>query len=709
MITPASHPTAEEHAKVERDTPRRRDRFRPDIEGLRAVAVVLVLLYHLWPTRLTGGFAGVDVFFVISGFLITTHLVTRLPSSGRDLGEFWARRIRRLLPAALLVLLVTLVASRLLGPETQWDNTAREVLAATFYVENWQLARTAVDYLAAEGAPSPVQHFWSLSVEEQFYLFWPVLVLITAWGARRLGLRPLRIVFAVLGVVVVASLLYSVQATATAPARAYFVTPTRIWELGVGALLAVGCALLDHRRRQPLGRPEGIARTLTAWLGLGAIMVTALAFSAETPFPSWRALLPVVGTAMVIAAHSAAAGASPTRVLGLRPVQWLGGISYSVYLWHWPLIVLVPALTGRPLAALDKVVIVAATLLLAHLTKKYVEDAFRFGRYVPSLRRSYALAAGAMALLLLAGSVQLVEVRHRQGEARQALDRALERRHACFGAEAMTPGRDCPPVSFEDIVPAPVVAARDDSDAYAEDCFVYPPFETTTTCTFGAEDAEVEVALLGNSHAGHWLPALQEIAAERNWRITTYLASACTPTSTPVEWDTPAEQTGCLDWAESVRQQVIDADFDVVLTSNRNGNPVEGLDFEQSQADWQQGYRDYLRAFDRAGVRVIVLQDNPWPDENIPDCLVTRPRAVDSCDGSRDEWLPRDPMVAAAEELDSPNIDTLDLTDRFCRADTCQAVIGGVLVYLDGHHLSATYAKTMAPYLHQPIAAALGG
>ena len=701
--------TAAEQTAGEQGAPRRRDRFRPDIEGLRAVAVVLVLLYHLWPARLTGGFTGVDVFLVISGFLITAHLVDRVPRTGRDLGEFWARRIRRLLPAALLVLMATLVASRLFGPETQWDNTAREVLAATLYLENWQLARTAVDYLAAGGAPSPVQHYWSLSVEEQFYLGWPILLLVTAWAARRLGLRPRRVVFVVLAVVVLLSFLHSVRASEESPARAYFVTGTRIWELGVGALLAVGCALLAGRQLRPLGRPDGVARSLLAWLGLGAILLTALTFGAETPFPSWRALLPVLGTAAVIAAASASARASPTRLLQLRPVQWLGGISYSVYLWHWPLVVLVPWATGAALGLPGKAAVLAATLALAHLTKVWVEDAFRFGRHVPSLRRTYALAAAAMALLLLLGGMQAAEVRHRQAQAERVLQRALDSRDSCFGAEAMTPGRDCPPVPVEDIVPAPVVAARDDSDAYAEDCFVYPPFETTTACTFGDEDAEVEVALLGNSHAGHWLPALQEIAEEHGWKITTFLASACTPTTTPVVWDAPGDQQGCLDWAASVQQQVIDGDFDLVLTSNRNGNPVEGNDLEQSQAEWRQGYRHYLRAFVREQVTVVVLRDNPWPDENIPDCLVANRRDVSACDGTPGEWLPRDPMVAAAEGLDSTYIGTLDLSDRFCRDGTCPAVIGGVIVYLDGHHLSATYAKTMTPHLFEPLADALGG
>lgn len=679
------------------------DRFRADIQGLRALAVVLVLLYHLWPNRLTGGFAGVDVFFVISGFLITSHLAGRMPTTAGDLGQFWARRIRRLLPAALLVLLATLIASRLFGPETQWDNTARETMAATLYVENWRLAQTAVDYLAADNAPSPVQHYWSLSVEEQFYIVWPVLILVLAFVAHRLGRRPLQSVLVGLVVVVALSFGYSVYATWAEPARAYFVTPTRIWELGIGALLAVGCAVLAQRRDRPLGIPEGRARVILAWLGFTAIAVTAFTFTGETPFPSWRALLPVLGTAAVIAAASAPAGLSPTRLLQWRPVQWMGGISYSVYLWHWPLVALVPAVSGGHLGRLDKAVILVVTLVLAHLTKKYVEDAFRFGRLAPGVRRTYGLAAAAMALLLLLGGLQIAEVQHRQAQAEQELDQALSGQDACFGAAAMNPGRDCAPVPFADIVPAPAQAGEDKSDAYSDNCWVYPPFAATKSCTFGDKNGDVSIALLGNSHAGHWLPTLQEIAKERRWKITTFLASECTPTTMPVEWDAPDHQAGCLDWSERVQQQIIADDFDLVVTSNRNGHSAEGMGPGQSQQKWQQGYREYLEVFDREKIHVSVIHDNPYPGRDIPDCIAQNEQDLDACAGTPEEWRPQDPMVAAAKEIDSSEIRTVDLTKRFCTREKCPAVIGGVLVYFDGSHVSKTYAKTLAPYLVKPL------
>ncbi|HEY6609376.1 MAG TPA: acyltransferase, partial [Candidatus Limnocylindria bacterium] len=349
---------------------------RADIQGLRAVAVGAVLLFHLWPNRLPGGYVGVDVFFVISGFLITSHLLHRPPRSGGDLLEFWSRRIRRLLPASLLVLTVITIATWAVAPEPQWGNAAKEIAASALYVVNWYLASSSVDYLAAENAPTAAQHFWSLSVEEQFYLVWPLLIgLLTVIALRRRW--PLQtVVGAGLGLAVAASLAYSVIATAQVPASAYFVTPTRVWELGVGGLLAL---FLSRRAFGRVSESEAVplppvARALLAWMGLAAIALAAFLYSPATPFPGYTALLPVLGAAALVAAHAPSNAASPARYLAVRPMQWLGDVSYSVYLWHWPLIVLVPYVLGQPLRTTDKLLILVATLLLAGVTKILVED-----------------------------------------------------------------------------------------------------------------------------------------------------------------------------------------------------------------------------------------------------------------------------------------------------------------------------------------------
>src|SRR3954452_9452124 len=319
-------------------SPERRE-VRADIQALRALAVSLVVIYHLFPSRLTGGFIGVDTFFLISGFLITLHLIERPPRGGRDLLAFWARRVRRLLPASLTVLAVTVVGAWAFLPASQWASTAVHARASALYVENWQLAADAVDYLAAENTPTAVQHFWSLSLEEQFYLGWPVLLLaltVLVPAAHRI-----RGYWWGLGAVVVLSLAYSVHLTASNPAAAYFVTWTRLWELGAGGRLARG-ASATRRWTQP---HPAIANAVAA-AGWFLILAVAALYTSRTPFPGWQAAIPVLGAALVIAANSRMAW---HRVPG---VQWLGDTSYSIYLWHWPLIVILPvalgSLTGSP-------------------------------------------------------------------------------------------------------------------------------------------------------------------------------------------------------------------------------------------------------------------------------------------------------------------------------------------------------------------------
>ena len=616
------------------------------------------------------------------------------------------------------MLLVTTVGVWVWAPDTQWETTGRDVRAAALYVVNWRLAATSVDYLAAENVPSAVQHFWSLSVEEQFYFVWPILILLLTLlalaGRSRSARRAPNTVLAGLAVVVAASFAYSVVATAAEPATAYFVTPTRVWELGIGGLLAgwmirrAAAGNLD-RGTESVPLNEG-GRTLLAWAGFAAIGYTALAYSGATPFPGWQALLPVLGTAAVIGANSPARRLSPGPYLAVRPVQWLGDVSYSVYLWHWPLVVLLPSATGHDLTTTDKLGIIVGSFVLGGLTKTFVEDRFRAARWGRPLRKPFLLGAAGMVVVLLAATWLIAQYDHRQEKAKEALASALAGDDPCFGAAALADGSTCPPTTKGPVVPAPAQAVDDKSDAYDHNCWVYIPFDKFKKCTFGDPDGKVSIALVGNSHAGEWLPALQRVAENRHWKITTFLASECSTTRTPVEWDTQEKQVGCLGWADKMLAATTSGKYDVVVVANRNGRAAVGRTTETSMPQWRDGYRKVLQEWRDHDVPVLAIHDSPFPGYdvgNVPDCIAENESDLSACEGSRSKMVPEDPMIDVARAMDDPRISTVDLTDHICTKRTCPAAVGGVTVYFDASHLSATYAASLAPYLSGPLADAV--
>ena len=667
--------------------------LRYEVQALRALAVLLVVLFHFWPGRVPGGYVGVDVFFVISGFLITAHLLREADATGSvALGRFWARRARRLLPAAYLVIAVSIVATLLLVPMTQWHQWFREAIGASLYVENWVLAADSVDYLAAENAPSPVQHYWSLSVEEQFYLVWPLLVLGSTLLAAREGRSRRLATAAVLGVATLASFGYSLWLTTTNPASAYFVTTTRAWQFGAGALLA----LLLARASTP--RLGGTWRTGISWAGFATILACGLVYDARTPFPGTAAVLPVLATVAVIWAGAPSGPLSPTPLMRWRPVQYTGEISYSLYLWHWPAIVILPYAVGHNPGLVERLAMLVGVSVLAAFSKRYVEDPLRHTSIWGLQRTGRALAvtaACAAALALVAGAgLALADHRARQQE--QLAARLVADMPRCFGAASMDPESTCHNPQLDGmLVPAPEAVAGDYADY--PDCWVDVDEDRLKHCTFGpVDDADVpHVVLVGDSHARAMLPALIALAEQGTISLSPQLKSSCAWTTGHTAADDVQRSTTCEAWKGQLESWLTSqADsIDLVVTTAYLGYVSGGI--EQQVREMSAAWTPLTER----GVPVVALSDNPhhdtWPSKCLEKLDVVQP---DSCDIARSEAFPF-PNVFAETAKAVPGSTYIDLTDYYCNEQTCPSVVGGVNMYRDNTHLTTTYTRTMAPYV----------
>lgn len=674
-------------------------RFIPHVQGLRAIAVLAVVLYHFWPARFSGGYVGVDIFFVISGFLITSHLMRELTSTGSlRLGQFWARRARRLLPGSLLVLLFCAIVamSPYLTPTSALPNEVREIFASTFYVENWFLALNSADYLNHSGDPTTVQHYWSLSLEEQFYVMWPLLMLLAAWigvkwfrGSRR------RTVITVLAVVSVLSFAFCVVFTMTNPAPAYFVTFGRMWQFGVGAMVALVPRL---RIRSAIGS------FVLGWAGIAVLLFTIFTFDGQTPFPGYAAALPTLGAAAVIMASNHERWWYPTRVLAIRPAQFVGNISYSLYLWHWPLIIIAPSVPFWGLTIYHRLALLAICFVLAWLTKRFVEDPARAWKVLTSRPARVTLWSSLAAMIVVASVAGLAWVVNAPAynAGVQALQELRENPPKCFGA-AVVLDASCAGTEFGDtILPAPGFAGVDRPTS--PECFVQLNDARAVSCTFGSKDPDApRVALIGDSHAYQLLSTFQAMADENGWQLVTYFKGACPWNTTPLA--TPgAFGAACTQWRDSVTAELEKADLDAVVTAALATTPYSSDGYPSAHDAAVAGYRKAWSEMLDRGIPVITVVDNPVWETDPNKCLRTHPMAA--CAGDRSTVLvANDPLRDAASGLDRATL--LDFTDVYCGADVCRPVVGGANIYRDQDHLTVTFTDTLKPWYTEAIQKAL--
>lgn len=711
---------------------------RADIQGLRAVAVLLVVAYHAFPSLVRGGFVGVDVFFVISGYLITGLLLRELNASGRiRFGAFYARRLRRLLPAALTVTVVTLFGAAMFYGPLRLLQVLGDATWATLSLANVNFGMSPDGYFATT-APSPFLHFWSLSVEEQFYLLWPLLLVGSTLIGKRWGIP------ALLAVVLAGSLVVSILLTAAGNPIAYFSLASRAWELAVGGALAWATTLRPHsasstpsRARQwvPIialvagalavaavlrvyagtGIPRwaliapllaaglvilaprlnaalpGIVRLVTLFAGLGLIVASAVRLSDATPFPSWSALLPTIGAALVIA--SGIGGRAPAPWLLANPVaRYIGDISYSLYLWHWPLLVLGTAMLGNSVSIRFGLVVIAFGL--AALSYQFIEKGF--GRLRRNARPRRVVAIGVVAALVFAGGFVGVAaaIPVNSGKPAPELPSSMN-----FNAG---------PGYIPDGVPSNVTPSLADlestsslSPMFTNGCFA----EGLKVCEGGDPHGTKTVVLAGDSHAGMWWPAFDIAAKKQGWRLFIVGKNGCPIVDVPVSAGATADEwPACAAWQSKAVPAVADLHPDLIIVDNLTAGYMHKASLRDDFfTTWPPALTETLQ---RLGNSAPVMLMGPEPSLSAApgDCLLSNLNDISPCNTPIAAAVPQALRDISAQSAAAAGATLIDPTKVLCTQTECPAISYNLIMYRDGNHLTVQYAKQLAPWAQEILA-----
>ena len=607
------------------------------IQGLRALAALLVTLFHAkW---VSGGFIGVDIFYVISGFLITGLLLREIERTGTiKFKEFYARRFKRLLPTSFFVLLVTAVASWLLIPATMRSSLGRDIIAASLYVSNYLFAWCQADYQNLDATPSPVIHYWSLAVEEQFYLIWPLLILFFFVVATKIG-KKIALTFLV-ATVTALSFIFSIYQTETSPIWAFYSLPTRAWELGFGALLVL--------------LPPIKTKKLFGLLGFIFIIISAFVFDDTTAFPGINAVLPVMGTVMLISTINSWPPFL-NDVANSRFFQWLGEISYPLYLWHWPLLVLPSTYFARPLAIYERILAIVTTILLADLTHRFIEEPFRKNRSNSILvfKRSGVLTLVSVLIgaVIIFSSSDKIDISGINGA-----------------------------VSLAEIKARPLV--------YDDGCHANYGQTSSATCEYADKGSQKTMVLYGDSHAAQWFPALVEIASRSGYKLISLTKSAC-PSVDTVRLDQGGfKMSRCKQWRINTIKRIQEIKPDILIMSSFQyfAQPPRFTDREKW---WNDGQRKLLTEVKNVSPHLIYITDTPHPLRDIPACLANY--SISKCNTTQ-----------RSEDLSISGFNVIDPNSWLC-SRVCPAVKDGVVTYRDASHISVDIAIALIPRLTQAL------
>jgi peptidoglycan/LPS O-acetylase OafA/YrhL len=687
--------------------------FRSDVEGTRGIAVLAVVAFHVG--LVGGGYVGVDVFFVLSGFLITRLLADELQTNGRlSFATFYGRRARRLLPASALVLVATVAASAVWLSPLAARSAIHDARSAALYASNYHFALQKTDYLAAH-TPSPVQHYWSLSVEEQFYALWPLLLLLL-WRLTARARRPATVRTLAFVAAGAASFALSVRLTSTNEPWAFFSLPTRAWELVAGALVAMGAVRFRNLR-------ASVARWL-GWAGLAAIAYAVFRFSSSTAFPGTAAAIPVLGTGALLLAGCAGPERGPRVLLDRKPLQFLGRISYAWYLWHWPVIVLAPAAIGHPLARWEQMLFAVLSAFLAWGTVELVERPVRFSQVLVVPRRSLALGASLTALALVAlfvtnGALPSVRGHGTAVALTPAVGSITGPRTAAALSDAQA--ATTVPVSPQEAAVAAAVrttavpanldpgldhAAGDKAEPFLDGCLDTFTDAGVHSCVYDNRASSTTIVLFGDSHAAQYFPALDLIAKLRGWRLVVLTKSVCPPFDISIFSPILGRRyRECDEWRAAAFDRIAQEHPALVVMGVARHYDAQ-YHFTMYAQPWLDAIRTSVQRVRATGAAVVVMGPTPKPPFDVPGCLSEHLGDATACTVPYGQAVNGMGMSAERAAATDAGAHYVNVSKYICTPATCAAIVGNLLVYRDDNHMTTSFTKWLAPALASEFDAA---
>lgn len=664
--------------------------FRKELHGVRGLAIIMIVIFHVVGNGRVSG--GIDVFLAITGFLAVPSLLRRC-EAGRggwflDLGKRFSDLFRRLCLPLIPVLIAVGIAGVAILPTASQGQMFREIVASALFYENWELVNSQLTYDAAGPSTSPLQHIWSTSIQGQFHLVMTFVVMLVAFIALKIGAKRAKALTAVLFLLTFFSFWWAVADTTHSQDSAYFSTFSRAWQLTGPAILGLWVSKI---------RLPATARASLSWLGIGMLITCPFLFDGARQFPGPEALWPVIGVCLILASGHSGLAWGGDRLLATRFFQRFGDISYSLYLWHWPILIFALTLTERSRPTpLIVAYVLALSILMGYIGKTFFEDGLaRWKALKPSwVALPLAAALGTSAFVAGPSLVSWSDDRARQ----ELIDYRLN------GNDPNHPGAVAIIENLHDFHGDPIPSrgnARGDIPWHYlahQDMKCVQRFSSTSLleCEDGTPQGDRPlVVVTGGSHAGQWSGVIEALAEEYDWKVVVFEKSGCLLSTEPngIEGGAPIT-ADCHVWNQKAMEEIIDRDADLVVTlgTSRRIGTVEGA---------SEGMIDAFKSLNDAGIPVFAFRENPTLEKDMGKCWEDSTGAA-RCTEDRSHFY--DPIIdRKGLDVDPAMTHLFDTSRYLCDGDECSTVIGNVLVFRDLDHITNTYAITLQTYIEDDL------